>query len=74
LTPLNRAWFKLGLLLNKIVSPIVMGFLFFGVVTPFAWFLRGKDLLSLKLKPEAETYWIDREPPGPARGSLTKQF
>lgn len=76
LTPLNRAWFKLGLLLNKIVGPIVMGVLFFGAVTPFAWFLRkkGKDLLSLELKPGAETYWIEREPPGPARGSLTKQF
>ena len=76
LTLLNQAWFKLGLLLNKVVSPIVMGVLFFGALTPFAWLLRkrGKDLLSLKLKPEAETYWIEREPPGPARGTLIKQF
>ncbi|SFK29115.1 hypothetical protein [Methylocapsa palsarum] len=76
LAPLNRAWFKLGLVLNKIVGPIVMGVLFFGAVTPFAWLLRkqGKDLLSLERKPEAESYWIEREPPGPARGSLTKQF
>lgn len=76
LAPLNRAWFKLGLLLNKIVSPIVMGILFFGVVTPFAWFIRrnGKDLLRLQRKPEAKSYWIDRDPPGPPRGSLTKQF
>jgi predicted membrane metal-binding protein len=76
LAPLNRGWFKLGLALNRIVSPIVMGALFFGAVTPLAWFLRlkGKDLLSLKRAPEVETYWIVREPPGPAPGSMMKQF
>ena len=76
LTPLNRAWFKLGLALNKIANPIVMGVLFFGAVTPLGWFLRkrGDDLLRLKLKPEDETYWIERQPPGPEKGTLTKQF
>ena len=72
----NRAWFKLGLILNRFVSPIIMGALFFGAVVPVGWYLRnrGKDLLSFKRDPDAETYWIARDPPGPARGSLTKQF
>ena len=72
----NRAWFRLGLFLNRIVSPIVMGGLFFGAVVPVGWYLRktGKDLLSLKLDRYAATYWIERNPPGPAPGSLTKQF
>jgi hypothetical protein len=76
LTPLNRAWFKLGLALNTIVSPVVMGVLFFGAVVPLGWYLRmkGKDLLSLDPDPEAATYWIPRDPPGPPPGTLTKQF
>jgi len=76
LSPLNHAWFKLGLGLNKIVSPLLMGVLFFGVMVPLGWFLRkkGEDLLSLKLMPEAETYWVVRDPPGPAQGTMTKQF
>lgn len=76
LAPLNRAWFRLGLALNKIVSPVLMAVLFFGAVVPLGWFLRwkGEDLLSLKRAPEAETYWIVRDPPGPAPGTMTKQF
>ena len=76
LAPLNRAWFKLGLALNRIAGPVVMGGLFFGAVVPIGWYLRmkGKDPLRLKLSPEAATYWIEREPPGPAQGTLTKQF
>ncbi len=76
LSLLNRAWFKLGLVLNRIVSPIVMGGLFFGALVPVGWYLRkrGNDLLSLKFDRDAATYWIARVPPGPAPGSLTKQF
>jgi hypothetical protein len=76
LAPLNRAWFRLGLVLNRIVSPIVMGGLFFCALVPIGWYLRksGKDLLSLKLDRNATTYWIERNPPGPAPNSLTKQF
>lgn len=76
LTPLNRAWFRLGLALNKIVNPIIMGVLFFGAVVPLGWYLRkkGEDLLRLKMRPDAATYWIDRQPPGPGRGTLTKQY
>jgi hypothetical protein len=73
---LNRAWFRLGLVLNRIISPIVMGGLFFGALVPVGWYLRkrGNDLLSLKFDRGAATYWIERKPPGPAPGSLTKQF
>jgi hypothetical protein len=76
LKPLNRAWFKLGLALSRIVNPVVMGLLFFGAVVPFGWFLRrkGEDLLRLKMMPQAGTYWIEREPPGPAPDSMKKQF
>ncbi|MGH6794155.1 MAG: SxtJ family membrane protein [Methylocella sp.] len=76
LTPLNRAWFKLGFALNMILNPIFMGLLFFGAVVPFGWYLRltGKDLLRLKIKRDAPTYWIEREPPGPPPGTFEKQF
>lgn len=76
LTPFNRAWFKLGLALNAVVGPVIMGVLFFGAVVPVGWVLRkrGEDLLSLKLEPQAATYWTRREPKGPAPGTLTKQF
>jgi hypothetical protein len=76
LSLLNRAWFRLGLVLNRIVSPIIMGGLFFGALVPVGWYLRksGKDPLNLKLDRDATTYWIERNPPGPAPGSLTKQF
>ena len=58
--------------LNTIVNPVVMGILFFGAVTPLGWYMRkkGKDLLSLKMRPDAATYWIERQPPGPLRGTL----
>ena len=50
LTPLNKLWFKFGLFLGKIVSPLIMGFIFFVVVTPIGIIMRllGKDLLNLK--------------------------
>ena len=61
LTPLNRLWFKFGIFLGAIVSPIIMGIFFFLVVTPIGFFMRimGKDLLRLKSK--KNTYWIDRD-------------
>ena len=50
LTPLNKLWFKFGILLGKIVSPIIMGIIFFFVVTPIGFIMRaiGKDLINLK--------------------------
>ena len=76
LAPLNRLWFRFGLLLNKITSPLVMGLLFYGVMTPYAYILRwsGKDLLRLRLDPSADNYWIERKPPGPAPETIKRQF
>ncbi len=61
LTPLNFAWFKLGLFLGKIVSPIIMCFIFFFVVTPIGILMRllKKDLLKLKYNKD-DTYWIEK--------------
>src|SRR5262249_38989033 len=57
---LNRAWLALGRLLHRMVNPIVLGLVFFLCVTPISWImrLRGNDLLSLKRRPNAQTYWI----------------
>lgn len=76
LTAPNRLWMKFGLLLGKIVSPVVIGILFYGVITPFgiAMRLAGKDPLRLKRDPGASTYWIRRDPPGPPPDSLSNQF
>ena len=76
LQPLNRLWMRLGLLLNKIVSPILLGIIFYLVVTPMGLMLRltGKDLLRLKRQPEAESYWIPRDPPGPDPQTMPQQF
>ena len=76
LAPLNRLWFKFGLLLNSIVSPIVMGLLFYLIITPFALCMRltGKDLLHLKHDPKAQSYWILREPPGPSPETIKNQY
>lgn len=76
LAPLNKLWTKLGLLLGAIVNPIVLGLLFFLVFTPIGALARllGKDFLGLKRKPEAESYWISRDPPGPEPASMKDQF
>jgi hypothetical protein len=75
LNPLNRLWMKLGLLLHKIVNPIVMGLLFYGTIWPtgLVMRMRGRDLLRLKREPASDTYWIAR-PPGPAPESMRDQF
>ncbi len=72
----NRWWMALGLLLGRIVSPIVLGLLFYAVFTPMGWALRasGKDPLRLARDRAATSYWIDRKPPGPPPESLSNQF
>ena len=72
LSPLNKAWFKFGLFLGKIVSPIVMGIVFFAVVTPIALILKimGKDLLNLK-KSKINSYWIAKTGP---KSKMKNQF
>jgi hypothetical protein len=77
LGPLNRWWLQLGLLLQqRLVTPVIMALLFFGTVTPIALVLRllGKDLLRLRLDREADSYWIERRPPGPAPDTMRNQF
>ena len=76
LAPLNRLWTRFGLLLHKIVSPVVLGIMFFAVITPMAWIQRalGKDSLRLRFDREARSYWVDRQPPGPPPETLTNQF
>ena len=61
LTPLNKIWFKFGILLGSFVSPIVMGIVFFAIVTPTSLIMKilGKNLLNLK-KGNKKTYWIER--------------
>ena len=72
LTPLNRLWFKFGLLLGKFISPLIMGIIFFVVVTPIGIIIRllKKDLLNLKYN-KKETYWIDKSGP---KSKMKNQF
>lgn len=74
LAPANKIWMKFGLLLHRIVSPIILGGMFFVALTPVALImrLRGKDLLGLEKKPDEKTYWIERADEIPS--SMTNQF
>jgi hypothetical protein len=76
LKPLNFLWFKLGMLLHKIVNPIVLGIMFLVLITPIALVLRllGKKLIPLTFEHDKASYWIERIPPGPAPDSLRNQF
>ena len=76
LAPLNRAWTKLGLLLFKVVNPVVMFLLFAITIVPIGLLRRalGKDSLRLRFEPDARSYWIPREPPGPSPESMKNQF
>ncbi len=73
LTPLNKLWFKFGILLSSIISPIVMGAVFFIVVTPTGIIMRflGKDLLRINKNKPVSTYWINRDK---QKNSMKKQF
>jgi len=76
LAPLRRLWLKLGHLMSIVISPIILALMYVLaiVVTGVLIRLFGKDLLSLKLKPEEASYWIKRNPPGPEFKSLADQF
>ena len=73
LTPLNILWFKFGKLLGYIVSPIVMGFVFFVVITPTGLIMKiiGKDLLNNKYNNKIKSYWINR---GKLKSTMKQQF
>ena len=72
LAPLNKIWFKFGILLGKIVSPLIMGIIFFLVVTPVGLIMRllGKDVLNLKFN-ENKSYWIEKTGP---KSKMKNQF
>ena len=72
LTPLNKIWTRFGIFLGNFISPIVMGIIFFFVVTPIGLLLRlfGKDVLNLK-KNKFSTYWIKKTN---QKSSMEKQF
>ena len=76
LSPLNRFWTKLGLLLGRIVSPIVTGLLFYAVITPIALLFRLTKKDPLRLVPQATsgTYWLERRPSGPPPETMINQF
>jgi len=72
LNPLNKLWFKFGIFLGKIISPLVMGIIFFLIVTPIGLLMRllNKDLLNLKFN-NNNTYWIEKTEP---KSKMKNQF
>ena len=72
LTPLNKIWFKFGILLGKIISPLVMGIIFFLAVTPIGFLMKilKKDLLNLKFNKD-KSYWIEKTEP---KSKMKNQF
>jgi len=72
LAPLNKLWFKFGIFLGKIISPIIMGIIFFLVVTPIGLLMRalGKDVLNLKYN-NNKSYWIEKTGP---KSKMKNQF
>ena len=72
LTPLNKLWFKFGILLGKIVSPLIMGIIFFLVVTPIGLIMKlfGKDVLNLRYN-NNKSYWIEKNGP---KSKMKNQF
>ena len=73
LTPLNKLWFKFGMILGAIVVPVVMGVVFFLVVTPIGLVMKimGRDLLNKKYDKKKRTYWIKRDT---SIGTMKRQF
>ena len=71
-----RLRLKIGLLMFKVVNPIVMGLLFFVTITPIGLIMRatGKDFLRMRMDKDAKSYWIERTPPGPPPQSMKNQF
>ncbi len=76
LAPLNRVWTKFGLLLHRVMNPLILGIIFLFTIVPIGLLLRlaGKDLLSLKFDRKLSSYWIERHPIGPDPKSLNRQF
>jgi hypothetical protein len=73
LRPFNVAWTRLGLLLNRVTSPIVLAVVYFGALVPTGWVMRamGRDPMRRRRRPDASTYWVRRQTPPE---SMTRQF
>ncbi len=76
LHPANVVWTRFGLLLSRIVNPIVTALLFYVVFTPIGFLMRrmGRDSIGARFDPSAGSYWIERRPPGPKPESMSQQF
>lgn len=76
LAPLNRAWMAFGALLHRLIGPVALGIVFYGVFAPVGLAMRiaGRDAMRRRFEPAARTYWVERDPPGPAAGSFRDQF
>jgi hypothetical protein len=76
LRPLNCVWTRFGLLLGKVGNPIVLGLMYFIIISPVAigMKLAGRDPLLRKFEPDLETYWQDRDPAGPTPESMKNQY
>ena len=76
LQPLNLLWFKFGMLLGRVVNPLVMLIIYIITIVPIGLIMRAmrKDLLRMKLEASEDSYWIERAPPGPLPESLKDQF
>ena len=76
LGPANRIWMRFGRFLSRIVNPIVLGIVFYAIVTPTGIVMRamGKDLLRSRFESKISSYWISRDPAGPTPESMKNQF
>lgn len=76
LAPLNKIWFRFGLLLHHIVNPVILGIIFFVIITPLGFITKlfGGKLLTLGYDKAAPSYWHRRNPPGPPVESVRNQF
>lgn len=72
----NRAWTRLGLVLGRVAAPLAIACLFYAVITPFGLLMRlfRRDPLRLARAPEADTYWVERTPPGPDPADMKDAF
>ncbi len=76
LSPMNRMWTRVGLILHKIISPVIMAIMYYGIITPTGLIMKiiGNDLLKLKFDKSTDSYWIERKPPGLDPDTFHNQF
>lgn len=76
LSALNRGWIRLGLILFRVVNPVVLALIYGLTIVPIGLLMRllGHDPLRLKCDPQADSYWVVRDPPGPAPDTMINQF